>query len=69
MSGHGSPTEAIADRLRRELAADREDGALPLRVAVVAASWHEEVMGGLLAGARRRLAHPSRPEARGQGKD
>ncbi|GAA6526684.1 6,7-dimethyl-8-ribityllumazine synthase [Intrasporangium sp. DVR] len=27
-----------------------------LRVAVVAASWHEQVMGGLLAGARRGLA-------------
>jgi len=26
-----------------------------LRVAVVAASWHEQVMGGLVAGARRRL--------------
>lgn len=56
MSGHGSPTEVIADRLRRELAADREDGALPLRVALVAASWHEEVMGGLLEGSRRALA-------------
>ncbi len=27
-----------------------------MRIAVVAASWHEEVMGGLLAGARRALA-------------
>ena len=27
-----------------------------LRVAVVAASWHEQVMGGLLEGARRGLA-------------
>jgi 6,7-dimethyl-8-ribityllumazine synthase len=30
--------------------------AAGLRVAVVAASWHERVMGGLLAGARRGLA-------------
>jgi 6,7-dimethyl-8-ribityllumazine synthase len=31
-------------------------GAAGLRVAVVAASWHAEVMDGLLAGARRALA-------------
>jgi 6,7-dimethyl-8-ribityllumazine synthase len=31
-------------------------GAEGLRVAVVAARWHEEVMAGLLAGARRALA-------------
>ncbi len=42
MSGHGAPTLAV-------------DGA-GLRVAVVAASWHEEVMGGLLDGAGRGLA-------------
>ena len=28
-----------------------------LKVAVVAASWHEQVMGGLLGGARRALEH------------
>lgn len=42
MSGTGAPTV-------------RADGRA-LRVAVVAASWHEEVMDGLLAGARRALA-------------
>jgi 6,7-dimethyl-8-ribityllumazine synthase len=42
MSGTGAPTV-------------RADGR-GLRVAVVAASWHEEVMDGLLAGARRALA-------------
>lgn len=42
MSGHGAP----------EL--ERLDGS-DLRVAVVAASWHEEVMGGLLGGALRVL--------------
>lgn len=42
MSGHGAP----------EL--ERLDGS-GLRVAVVAASWHEEVMGGLLGGALRVL--------------
>ena len=31
-------------------------GASSLRVAVVAAQWHAEVMAGLLAGARRALA-------------
>ncbi len=55
MSATGSPTDVIADRLARELAADHQEGALPLRVAVVAASWHTEVMDGLLAGARRAL--------------
>lgn len=43
MSGHGAP----------EL--DRLDGS-DVRVAVVAASWHEQVMDGLLAGALRVLA-------------
>ncbi len=43
MSGHGAPTPARID-------------ATGLRVAVVAASWHEEVMDGLLAGALRACA-------------
>lgn len=44
MSGHGAPdTGAVA-------------GAAGLRVVVVAAQWHTEVMAGLLAGARRALA-------------
>ncbi len=42
MSGHGAP----------QIATD----ASGLRVAVIAACWHEEVMDGLLAGARRGLA-------------
>ncbi len=42
MSGHGAPTLAV-------------DGA-GLSVAVVAASWHDRVMDGLLDGARRGLA-------------
>ena len=42
MSGHGAPTVNV-------------DGS-GMRVAVVAASWHQEVMGGLLAGAERALA-------------
>lgn len=42
MSGAGSP-EVVAD-------------GSGLRVAVVAASWHDEVMSGLLDGARRGLA-------------
>jgi 6,7-dimethyl-8-ribityllumazine synthase len=44
MSGSGSP--AVLDLA----------GAESLRVAVVAASWHTEVMAGLLAGAERALA-------------
>lgn len=46
MSGRGAP-DADPEAL---------EGAVDLRVAVVAASWHEEVMGGLLDGARRALA-------------
>jgi 6,7-dimethyl-8-ribityllumazine synthase len=43
MAGHGAPEAAAFD-------------ASHLRVAVVAASWHTEVMDGLLAGAQRALA-------------
>lgn len=42
MSGHGAPTLKV-------------DGH-GLRVAVVAASWHPQVMDGLVAGAQRALA-------------
>lgn len=44
MSGGGAP--------KNDQPADGHD----LRVAVVAASWHEQVMDGLVAGARRALA-------------
>ena len=42
MSGHGAPRTAPFD-------------ASDLRVAVVAASWHDQVMDGLVAGAQRAL--------------
>jgi 6,7-dimethyl-8-ribityllumazine synthase len=42
MSGHGAPALTVDGR--------------GLRVAVVAASWHEEVMDGLVTGAQRALA-------------
>ena len=42
MSGHGAPTVEVDGR--------------GLRVAVVAASWHTQVMDGLVAGAQRALA-------------
>ena len=42
MSGHGAPDQSPFD-------------ASGLKVAVVAASWHTEVMDGLLAGAERAL--------------
>ena len=42
MSGHGAPSVSV-------------DGS-GLRVAIVAASWHTEVMDGLIAGAQRGLA-------------
>ena len=43
MSGHGSPTDQPVD-------------SRDLRVAVIASSWHDQVMGGLVAGAERALA-------------
>ena len=43
MSGEGSPDTPLID-------------CHELRVAVVAASWHQQVMGGLLAGSHRALA-------------
>ncbi len=43
MSGHGAPDQQPVD-------------CGDLRVAVVAASWHTEVMDGLVAGAERALA-------------
>ncbi|QYJ05173.1 6,7-dimethyl-8-ribityllumazine synthase [Nocardioides panacisoli] len=43
MAGHGAPSTEPVD-------------CGDLRVAVVAASWHTEVMDGLLAGTRRALA-------------
>jgi 6,7-dimethyl-8-ribityllumazine synthase len=46
MSGEGSPTA--------QYQAEPFDGS-DLRVAVVAASWHDQVMDGLLAGALRAL--------------
>jgi 6,7-dimethyl-8-ribityllumazine synthase len=42
MAGHGAPVEEVFD-------------ASGLKVAVVAASWHTQVMDGLLAGAQRAL--------------
>ena len=44
MSGHGAPATGPVP------------GAADLRVAVVAARWHTEVMDGLVDGARRALA-------------
>lgn len=46
MSGHGAPDQRPGD-------------ASDLKVAVVAASWHDVVMDGLLAGAHRALADAS----------
>lgn len=43
MSGHGAPSPQARDLHH-------------LKVAVVASSWHDEVMNGLIAGAQRALA-------------
>ncbi|MBE0010948.1 MULTISPECIES: 6,7-dimethyl-8-ribityllumazine synthase [unclassified Arthrobacter] len=43
MSGHGAPTLNLSHL----------SGVSPLRLAVVAASWHTEIMDGLLDGALR----------------
>ncbi|CAN5540171.1 6,7-dimethyl-8-ribityllumazine synthase [soil metagenome] len=49
MSGEGAPTDSAVD-------------GSGLEVAVVAASWHQQVMDGLVAGALRRLAQAGVPE-------
>jgi 6,7-dimethyl-8-ribityllumazine synthase len=51
MSGEGSPTARLQQQHRSEPL-----DCSALRVAVLAASWHEQVMEGLVAGARRALA-------------
>lgn len=53
MSGHGAPATPVA-RLA-------EFGNAGLRLVVVAAEWHETVMGGLVAGARRAAAEAGIP--------
>jgi 6,7-dimethyl-8-ribityllumazine synthase len=51
MSGHGAPDQSTFD-------------ASGLKVVVVAASWHTEVMDGLLAGAERALGAHQVADAR-----
>lgn len=51
MSGHGAPDQSTFD-------------ASGLKVAVVAASWHTQVMDGLLAGAERALTAHQVADAR-----
>ncbi|AUZ87078.1 6,7-dimethyl-8-ribityllumazine synthase [Arthrobacter agilis] len=48
MSGHGAPSIDIS-------ALTTQEGA-PLRLAIIAASWHTQIMDGLLDGARRAAA-------------
>jgi 6,7-dimethyl-8-ribityllumazine synthase len=48
MSGHGAPTIGFN--------ADEKSQAGTLKLAIVAASWHTEIMDGLLAGALRGAA-------------
>ncbi|MGG5172776.1 6,7-dimethyl-8-ribityllumazine synthase [Pseudarthrobacter sp. J1738] len=45
MSGHGAPVIDVKSI--------NESGAASLKLAIVAASWHTEIMDGLLAGALR----------------
>lgn len=52
MAHHGAPTTALSPTDPTS----PEDSLSDLRLAVVAASWHETVMDGLLAGARRAAA-------------
>ena len=51
MSGHGAPALSAADL----------DGS-DLKVAVVASRWHDEIMDGLIAGARRALSEAGVPD-------
>ncbi|WP_323961708.1 6,7-dimethyl-8-ribityllumazine synthase [Arthrobacter sp. JZ12] len=46
MAGHGAPTIDITDINQKQ----------PLRLAIIAASWHTAIMDGLLDGARRAAA-------------
>ncbi|MBG6085723.1 6,7-dimethyl-8-ribityllumazine synthase [Zhihengliuella flava] len=46
MAGHGAPTTGAAELV----------GAAGLRVAIIAAEWHQQVMEGLVAGAQRAAA-------------
>lgn len=48
MSGHGAPSIDISTLTSHE--------DTPLRLAIIAASWHTEIMDGLLDGARRAAA-------------
>lgn len=48
MSGHGAPTIGFNP--------DEKSAAAGLKLAIVAASWHTEIMDGLLAGALRGAA-------------
>jgi 6,7-dimethyl-8-ribityllumazine synthase len=48
MSGHGAPTIGFGDEQKQQSAS--------LRLAIVAASWHTEIMDGLLGGALRAAA-------------
>jgi 6,7-dimethyl-8-ribityllumazine synthase len=48
MSGHGAPSIDISGLTGQE--------GTPLRLAIIAASWHTEIMDGLLDGARRAAA-------------
>jgi 6,7-dimethyl-8-ribityllumazine synthase len=50
MAGHGAPAIGAIE------------GAAELKVAVIAAQWHTQVMDGLLDGARRALADSKVPE-------
>ncbi|MFJ3956551.1 6,7-dimethyl-8-ribityllumazine synthase [Arthrobacter sp. NPDC090010] len=52
MSGHGAPA----------LVVDATASGEPLKVAVIAASWHREVMDGLLAGASAAAKDAGLPE-------
>ena len=54
MSGHGAPTIGFD--------ATGKAQAAVLQVAIVAASWHTEIMGGLLAGALRGAADAGVPD-------
>jgi 6,7-dimethyl-8-ribityllumazine synthase len=48
MSGHGAPTIGFSG--------EQQNRAAGLKLAIIAASWHTEIMDGLLAGALRGAA-------------
>ncbi|KAB1657097.1 6,7-dimethyl-8-ribityllumazine synthase [Pseudoclavibacter sp. CFCC 11306] len=56
MSRAGAPKQRISEAVADDMEGGRSRASHDVRVTVVAASWHEQVMSGLIAGAERTLS-------------